>query len=387
VSDGALRIALNAIFLEQGMGGLEAYVRELTPRLARLSPPGSSVTVLCNRSGRELLGRQSWAGEVELLVPPFPTGHGFRALSELTFLGGWASRNCDALLSPALTAPWATRAANVVVMADVTWLLFPDLGDGAGATLRLWRTIVPPVARRADRVIALTEVGASELVARFGLARDRIDVIGLGFDQLEEVQPTPDRELRDRFGLGSSQVVLNVAAKKAHKNQVALVEAVARLVGEGRDIRLMLPGARTPYEDQIREQARLLGIEDRVVLPGFVGDEDLEGLYALSACLAFPSLNEGFGLPLLEAMARDLPVVCSRASVMPEVVGDAAELVDPTDPDSIAAGIDAIISDPERAAVLTRAGRLRAAEFSWDSVAGQTLASLEKAVLEKQVKQ
>lgn len=378
-----MKIALNAIFLEQGMGGLEAYVRELAPRLARLSPSGSSVTVLCNRSGRELLSRQPWAGEVELLVPPFPTGHGFRALSELTFLGGWASRNCDALLSPALTAPWATRAANVVVMADVTWLLFPDLGDGAGATLRLWRTVVPPVARRADRVIALTEVGASELVAHFGLARGRIDVIGLGFDQLEEVQPTPERELRDRLGLGSGQVILNVAAKKAHKNQVALVEAVALLVEKGRDVTLVLPGARTPYEERIRDRARSLGIEDRVALPGFVSDADLEGLYALSACLAFPSLNEGFGLPLLEAMARDLPVVCSRASVMPEVVGDAAELVDPNSPESIAAGIDSVTDAPERAAALVRAGRLRASGFTWDSVAEQTLATLEKAVREK----
>jgi len=378
-----LRIAVNAVFLEPGMGGLEAYVREVTPRLARLAPAGSTVTILCNEKGHGLLSAQAWAGEVELLVPSFPTGRGFRAVSELSILGRWASRNCEVLLSPAMTAPWLTRAANVVLLADVTWLLFPDLEDGGKATLRLWRTIVPSVARRADRVIALTEVGAGELVAHFGLDRERVDVIGLGFDPLEQVRPTPESELRRRLGLGTAQVILNVAAKKAHKNQVALVEAVARLASEGRDVRLVLPGARTSYEDRIRERARMLGAEDRVVLPGFVSDEDLEGLYGLSTCLAFPSLNEGFGLPLLEAMARELPVVCSRASVMPEVVGDAAELVDPSSPASIAAGIDAVISDPARSAALARAGRLRATEFTWESVAEQTLASLEKAAREK----
>ncbi len=171
--------------------------------------------------------------------------------------------------------------------------------------------------------------------------------------------------------------------KGQNQNQVALVEAVALLVEKGRDVTLVLPGARTPYEERIRDRARSLGIEDRVALPGFVSDADLEGLYALSACLAFPSLNEGFGLPLLEAMARDLPVVCSRASVMPEVVGDAAELVDPNSPESIAAGIDSVTDAPERAAALVRAGRLRASGFTWDSVAEQTLATLEKAVREK----
>ena len=364
------------------MGGLETYVRELVPRLAEQAPE-STIKVLCNADGRALLEEEGWGEGVEFVTPKVVTRRGLRAFAELTFVGAWASRSCDALLSPALTAPLKTQAGNVVLLADVTWLLFPDLGDGGSATLRLWRSIVPTVARRADRVIALTESGAVELAGRLGVDPERIDVIGLGFDARAQAQPTSEPELCSRLGIAPGPMVLNVAAKKAHKNQMVLVEAAARLAGAGTAVSLVLAGAPTPYQDDLQRRSEELGVADRVCLPGFVDEADLEGLYAAAECLAFPSLNEGFGLPLIEAMARDLPVVCSDIPVLREVAGDAAVLVDPQSPESVAAGIHTVLGEGRLRERLVAEGRERIKRFTWDRVAAQTIESLSRAAAER----
>lgn len=376
------RIGINAIFLEPGMGGLEAYVRQVVPRMARLAPD-SRFTVVCNGSGRELLEAEGWGPNVELACPPVLGLRGFRALSELTVLGAYASQRFDALLNVAMTAPLATRAANVVLVADLTWLKFEDLGDG-GSAVKIWRLVVPSAVRRADRVIALTDDGRREIVELLGVPASRIDVIGLGFDEVRNAKPTPEAELRTRLGLGAGPVVLNLAAKKAHKNLVRLVEAHAEVVQEVPDAQLVMPGAPTPYEDSLRSTASALGIEESVVFPGFVSDADREGLYAIAGCLAFPSLNEGFGLPLLEAMARDLPVVTSSVSAMPEVAGNAALLVDPESVPAIASAIVEALTDEALRDRLVRLGRERIGLFRWEEIAAQTLGSLTRAVAEKE---
>jgi glycosyltransferase involved in cell wall biosynthesis len=388
VTDGALpprRIGINAIFLEPGMGGLETYVRELTPRLVAAAP-GSRVTVVCNPRGRDLLAGEPWAGDVELYAPPLAGRPGLKAVSELTALGAIASRRFDALLNVALTAPLATRAANVVLLADVTWLVMDDLRDGGGATVRLWRTIVPPVARRADRVIALTRSGADDIVEHLRVPRDRIDVIGLGYGSGARVAPTPAPRLRAALRIGEGPVVLNVAAKKAHKNLMRLVEAMPAIRRDHPAARLVMPGAPTPYEDELRGRARALGIADAVVLPGFVDQADLEGLYALAECFAFPSINEGFGLPLLEAMARGVPVVTTTTSAMPEVAGDAAVLVDPQSVEAIAGGVSAVLGDDALRRRLVAAGRERLERFTWERCAHETLASLARAAGERRAR-
>lgn len=375
------RIGVNALFLEPGMGGLETYVREVVPRMAALAPR-SRLTVVCNPRGFRMLSEEGWGPGVDLACPPVMGSRGLRALSETTALGAYSSRRFDVLLNAAMTAPLSTRSANVVLLADLTWLKIKDLGDG-GRTAALWRRIVPPAVRRADRVIALTGDGREEIVSLLGVPADRVDVIGLGFDEAQTAGPTPEAELRLRLGLGAGPVVLNLAAKKAHKNLVRLVEAHATVVQEVPDAQLVMPGAPTPYEDLLRSTASRLGIEASVVFPGFVSDADREGLYAIAGCLAFPSLNEGFGLPLLEAMARDVPVVTSSVSAMPEVAGDAALLVDPKSAPAIASAIVTALTDEAVRDRLLVLGRERITHFRWEEVAGLTLDSLTRAAAEK----
>lgn len=372
-----LRAGVNAIFLEAGMGGLETYVLELLPALLT-ADPSLRLTVLCNARGRDLLERQPWATSVELRTPA-ASRRGLRAFYELGPLGAYAGRHFDVLHSPALTAPLATRAGNVVVLADTTWITVPDLGRGQAATVRLWQAVVPPVARRADRVIAISEASAGDIERHLRVPRERIDVIPLGYGGPSRTPGTPEPELRARLALGDGPIVLNVGAKKVHKNQIRLVQALPRVREAVPDARLVLAGAATPHESELRAEADRLGVAGAVAIPGYVSDSDLEGLYAAATSFAFPSLNEGFGLPLLEAMGRDLPIVTSTVSSLPEVAGNAALLVDPTSVEEIADAISRVLRDADLRERLVAAGRQRLQVFSWTRTAEGTLATWRRA--------
>lgn len=373
-----LRVGVNAIFLEPGMGGIETYLVELMPALLRLQPSLRFV-VLSNVQGRELLAAQPWSDAVEH-VTPRATRRGMRALYELGPLGAVATRRFDVLHSPALTAPLATAAANVVVMPDTTWVTAADLGKGQAATVRLWRAVVPLVARRADRVIAISQASADDVEQHLRVPRRRIDIVPLGFGTSARVAPTHEARLRAKLRLGDGPIVLNVGAKKLHKNQLRLVQALPAVREAAPEARLVLAGARTPYEDRLRAEAAKLDLSDAVAFPGYVGDADLEGLYAAASVFVFPSLNEGFGLPVLEAMSRGVPVVTSSVSSLPEVAGDAALLVDPVSVEAIAEATSRVLTDGSLRERLVEAGRKRPAAFTWDRTAEATLDTWRRAL-------
>jgi glycosyltransferase involved in cell wall biosynthesis len=374
------RVGINAIFLEPRMGGLETYVRALVPQLVRLAPQ-VRFSLFCSPGGRDYLRGEDWGSAVELVVHPLIGRRGFKAVAELTLLGAVAGRRVDLLHSVALTAPLRTRAVNVVTLADITWLVAPDPGEAA--TTRLWRVIVPPVARRADRVIALSNSGAQDIVERLGVARERIDVIALAAGMNDLVTPTEPHQLRARLGLGDGPIVLTVAAKKVHKNLERLLRAMAVVVERWPSAVLVMPGNPTPYEAKLRALADDLGIEASVAFPPYVSAADLEGLYEMARCFVFASLNEGFGIPILEAMRRGVPVACSRASALPEVAGDAARYFDPYDVPDIAAALTELLGDPALAARLSAQGREREARFTWEQTARGTLASYRRAWSER----
>jgi glycosyltransferase involved in cell wall biosynthesis len=370
------RVGLNALFLEPRMGGLDTYVRALVPELVRLAPE-VRFSVFCNSRGREHLEREGWGAEVELITHPLLGLRGLKALGELTLLGVLAERRVDLLHSVALTAPLRTRAVNVVTLADVTWIVAPN-PDEAG-TVRLWRAVVPPVARRADRLIALSEAGAAHVVEHLRVPRERIDVVPLAPGLSEERPPTPAGELRARLRLGEGPVILSVCAKKVHKNLERLLRAMAVVVERQPDARLVLPGNPTPHELRLRELAAELGIAANVAFPEYVAPADLEGLYALARCFVLASVNEGFGIPILEAMRRGVPVACSRASALPEVAGEAARYFDPYDVGDIARALLDVLDDHELAERLVALGRARQAAFTWEATARGTLASYARA--------
>jgi glycosyltransferase involved in cell wall biosynthesis len=374
------RIGLNAVFLEPPMGGLETYVRAIVPELARLAP-STRFRVYCSPHGREQLAREQWSGEVELVTHASFGVRGLKAVAEMTVLGVIAGRQVDLLHSVAFTAPLRTRAVNVVMLPDVIWIVAPD--QDRAATMRLWRLIVPPIARRADRLIAISESSAKEIVQHLGVSRERLDVVPLGPGVWPEVAPTPEAELRGRLGLGEGPIVLAVSAKKAHKNLRRLLEAMEIVAAREPTAMLVLPGEPTEHEHELRSLAVSRGILANVAFPSYVEVADLEGLYAAASCFVLASVNEGFGLPVLEAMRRGVPVACSNVSAMPEVAGDAARYFDPLNTEDIAAAVLDLLTDASLAARLVAAGRERARGFSWSATAELTLESYERAWSER----
>ncbi|MFI5008939.1 MAG: glycosyltransferase family 4 protein [Solirubrobacterales bacterium] len=370
------RIGINALFLEPRMGGLDTYVRALVPELARLAPQ-VRFSVFCSPGGREHLRGEGWSEQVELVTHPLLGRRGLKAIGELTVLGAIAGRRVELLHSVAMTAPLRTRAVNVVTLADVTWILAPDT-DQAG-TMRLWRAVIPPVACRADRLLALSQAGAEDVVEYLRVPRERIDVVPLAAGTSELVTPTPAEELRARLGLGAGPVILSVSAKKAHKNLARVIEAMSEVVAHRPDAVLVLPGNPTAHEQVLRALAERLGLAANVAFPAFVDAPDLEGLYALAECFVFASLNEGFGIPLLEAMRRGVPVACSQVSALPEVAGEAARYFDPRSVPDIAGALIELLSDRALAARLRELGRAREAGFTWQATAEGTLESYARA--------
>jgi glycosyltransferase involved in cell wall biosynthesis len=371
------RVGINAVFLQRRMGGIETYVRRLIPALIKTAPE-LELELFVGPAGAEAVRDEAWLGSIELVRHPLLGRPYTRALTELTLLGWLASRRgLDVLHSVALTAPLRTRAANVLTVADVTWLRQPEPAELN--TIRLWRLLVPTVARRADRVIAHSSATRVEIAEDLGVPLERIDVVahGPGF---EAPNATPEQELRDRLGLNGRRIVLSVSALKVHKNVAALVDAVPQIRRAVPEVAVVVPGNPTPLRSELELRAEQLGVADRVVFPGWVSDADLEGLYRAASCFAFPSLREGFGLPLLEAMRRGLPVACANQSAMPEVVGDAALYFDPQRPDSIAETVLRILTDAELAERLSAAGLARQRRFTWRRAAEQTLDVYDRAV-------
>lgn len=370
-------LGVNAVFLEPRMGGIETYVRRLYPAILE-ARPDLRVSVFVNELGRELLAAEDWSDGVQLVTHRFLGRRGTRAITETTLLGLLADRRgCDVLHSVALTAPFRTRATNVVTIGDVTWLR--HRGSVPLHTRLLWGGLVAPVARRADRIIAYSRAARGEISEDLRIPERRIDVVPLGPGAEPVEQATPEAELRSRFGLGAGPIVLAVSPLLPHKNVGTLVEALPLIRRTVPDAVLVVTGHRTSLDAALVGEARSLGVEKGLVLAGWVSPEDLEGLYGAAACFAFPSLREGFGLPVLEAMRRGLPVACSNIPTVLEVADRAALNFNPRSPGEIAGAVTRIITDRALARDLSEHGRARAAQFTWKRAAAGTLASFERA--------
>jgi glycosyltransferase involved in cell wall biosynthesis len=370
-------IAVNAVFLRPRMGGLEVMVKRLLPAMAELAPD-TRFSVFVGPQGVEALEGEDWVGDIALGTHPLLGLRGGKAISELTLLGWLAPRRgTDLLYSIALTGPLRTSATHVVNVADTTWITHPDPGEMN--TVRLWRTIVPPVVRRADRVVAISEAGKGDIVRHLHVPAERIDVVypGPGLDS--EAVATAEPELRERLALGHGPIVVSVSSQKAHKNLMRLMEAMRVVAKSHPDVRLVLPGNVTEHGRELLATAGELGIGDNVVLPGWVSDEDMEGLYGAASAFVVASLAEGFGLPVVEAMRRGVPVASSNAGSLPEAGGEAARYFDPTDTGAMATAILALLDDAQLRAQMAAAGREWAATFSWERSAAETLESFERA--------
>ena len=196
---------------------------------------------------------------------------------------------------------------------------------------------------------------------------------------LPTTDQVPDEELRRRLGLGNEPIVLTVSAKRPHKNLERLFEAFLGIATEGQPT-LVVPGYPTFHEPALRARAEALGAGSRIRFTGWLEDDLLDGLYRAASCFVFPSLAEGFGLPVLDALVRGTPTACSNASSLPEVAGDAVLYFDPMDVGEMTRAIERLLADAALRERLRRAGPERARMFTWERTAQATLASYDRAL-------
>jgi glycosyltransferase involved in cell wall biosynthesis len=272
----------------------------------------------------------------------------------------WRLPNLLRALRPALAhflyvAPPGFDGRVIVTVHDLSFEYVPDVMSFRDRLL--FRTQVPRSVRRADRVLTGSERTKRDLIERYQVPEEKIVVTPYGVD------PTfsPDGPR------GEGDYALFVGAIQPRKDPIGAIEALAMLDS---NLRLVLAGPEKRDGEQVREAVRRLGLDGRVDLVGHVEREELAALYRGAACLVFPSRYEGFGLPVLEAMASGTPVVAARGGAVPEVAGSAAVLVEPGDPVELAGGIERALADRER---LVAAGLDRVQRFSWTETARRTL--------------
>ena len=366
-----MRVALNLVFLVPGeTGGMETVARELIPRLA--AQPGVELIALINAETAAVTEpaapwRELCATEV---VPVHARNRVEWVRGEQQHVPRLArSLGADIVHSLASTAPAWGPFKRVTTIHDLHYKVVPDAHFGLrGLGMRV---LVPLAARRSHRILAVSEATRRDLIEHLGTPEGKVDVVPNGVSPPGEVAATPAPELRVRLGLGNRRVLLSVSAKRPHKNLARLLDAAAGIPA-GRRPLLVVPGYPTPHEDELRRRAADLGIASDVVMPSWVSPGDLEGLYALADAFVFPSLYEGFGLPLLEAMARGVPVATSDRASLPEVAGSAALCFDPEDTRAMQAAIERLLGDPVEAQRLREAGFERVREFSWERSAELT---------------
>jgi glycosyltransferase involved in cell wall biosynthesis len=374
-----MRIALDVSALLDGASGLGFYVERLTAALAAAAPE------------REfLLTAAFWSGPKRFDDAPLPRARNVtrvRLAAPQRFLlpaeeaAGlhWRERRLLALGVDAIhglgnTLPPLSRLPGVVTIHHVGGELPPGLWP------RFFFNVVPRnSARRADRVIAVSERTRTEAIAAWGLDPARIETIAEG---------GPDAVFRPADADAPRSTVpyiLHVGALVVRKNVPALLDAFARVVAQNpsRPLRLLLAGRPGEASAEIARLMAAPALAGRVDLLGPVPRERLVALYQGAAVVAVPSLLEGFGFPVLEAMACGAPVVAADAAALPETAGGAALLCDAARPEEFAKALSRVLDEPELAADLRSRGLVRAASFSWEKAARETLRVIDAARADK----
>jgi glycosyltransferase involved in cell wall biosynthesis len=297
------------------------------------------------------------------------------------------AKGCDILFCTDFTAPLVTQARPVPVFYDGNFWVTPAHYN------RWWRLLMNataiPAARRAPAVVTISEFSRREIAQYTGIAPERIVAIPIApKTATRTVLPAAAvAATLARYGLeAGAPFALHVGVLEKRKNLVRLVEALARVQAAGGQPRQLVlvgqPGPRQDMDDSanIRAAIARLGLAECVRLIGHVPDGDLPAFYQGAALFVFPSLREGFGMPVLEAFSSRLPVAAADSSAIPEVAGDAALLFDPLDVDAIAAALRRLAEDDGLRAALVERGVARAAGYSWERTARELVALFARIV-------
>lgn len=377
-----MNVGISTSVIQRGRTGIAQYVFALVRALAR-RPDGLRIHLLVLEEDRPLF--EDVADRVTLV----PVSERHRSalrniLWHQTVLPGLARRlGLDVLHTPSYRRlVWSARLPRVGTIHD----LAPFHVTGKYDPLRMFygRQVVRRLARRQDAVIAVSGRTAADLKQHFGLGSDRVTVIwnGLDHDRFHPGDPAAAREeARRLWGLDGPFFLYVSRLEHPGKNHVRLIEAYERFRRTtGQRWLLVLGGSDWHGAEAIHAAARASEFAADIRLPGFIDDARLPDLYRAASALVYPSLFEGFGFPPLEAMACGCPVVCSDRGSLGEVIGDAAEVVDPLEAGSIAAGLSRLAGDADLRRRRVASGLANARRFDWDDAARRTVDVYRRAV-------
>lgn len=376
-----MHVGLNAHLLSRQAGyrsgGIHNYIRQLTRHLA-VADPSLQITVFAGRTWRdENRSRDQFAWNTSR----WPTERPAARFAWEQLVQPWAlyRADVDVLHALAFVAPLVNRVPTVITIHDLSFLRFADRFRPAN---RLYLTTMTRLScRRARRLIAVSQATADEIAYWLEVPSERVDVVPHGVEH-ERFHPLPSDRVeafRREKGL-PERFVLFLGTLEPRKNLATLVEAFARTEALRQGVPLVIAGGKGWYYQEIFQRVEELDLTDAVWFPGFVPSAELPLWYNAATVFVYPSLYEGFGMPLLEAMACGTAVIGSAASCMPEVVGDAGPLIKPDDLAGLIGSLDRLLADADLRAELSRQGRERASIFTWDAAAAATVNSYRRAL-------
>jgi glycosyltransferase involved in cell wall biosynthesis len=389
-----VRIAINAWFLDQPGTGSGQYLVSLLREYASLAPEHEFLLVGPSEA--------TWTTPASLRVethtlssPRWRTNLGKVLFEQVAFPRLCRQWGADLAHVPYWGSPLFPALPIVVTVHDLIPLLLPAYRGGP--LVRLYTRLVAASARRAAGILTDSLASKRDIEANLGLAPERVCSVYLAAGDHFGPEPDPrDRDIRDSYGL-PHRYVLYLAGHDVRKNVEGILLAFSTVAQADDDVALIVGGTvpETPFAAALlrgpsplydpRPLVAELGLEDDVRFIGWVDEDHKPALYRGARCALFPSYYEGFGLPVLEALACGAPLVTSNTSSLPELAGNAAFTVDPGDVDALAGAILSCLVDDALAAELRRRGPAQAARFSWTQTARDTLAAYEAVARGEQV--
>jgi glycosyltransferase involved in cell wall biosynthesis len=361
------RVLVDLLFFTGGKGGMESYVREVYSRIE----PGAGGLEFIGLASSELAAADT-AWFPGRIVDSGISGEDRIAWAsgELFGVARFARRlGADLIHCPANLGPAWSRVPLVLTVHDLLPFRHPEYVPGAHS--RVLRTMIRLAARGARRILTVSVASRGDIVRYLHVPASRIDVVPLAGQDPETKPGGLSRLPRQLLAVGN---------RMPHKNFPLLLEALALIPDHSRP-RLVVTGSHG--DDPLAPLVASLGLEPWVALRGWLPPDELHRLYAESSLMVFPTLFEGFGLPVLEAMSRGCPVVCADMPVLHEVAGEAAVYVSPHDAQGLAATISTLLDDPAQLARRSELGLDRARTFSWARTARDTVESFQRALAER----
>ncbi len=372
-----MRIGLDITALPPQPVGAGNYIIQLANALLR-RPFCDELVIFVQRSCLPLLAAPGHAGVRIIPVANQPVP--LRLAWEQVALPWWARRlKLDLLHSPHYTMPYLQPCRSVVTLHDMTFFLFPELHTLPKRLL--FPHYLRLSARRADALISVSESTRQDAMRILSISPEKIRSIHLGVSpHFKPVQqPALLEQVREKYNL-PRQFILYVGALEPRKNLGLLLDAFQDVQKRLTGWPLVVVGRLGWMYQEILDKLKQSDLVDKVQFIGYVPVEDLPVIFNLADLCVYPSAYEGFGLPPLEAMACGTPVITTNVSSMPEIVGEAGVLLPPGDRASLAQAIEALLGDPERRHHLSEMGLERAAGFTWERTAGQTIQLYQEVV-------